>query len=256
MHHHHRFQTPFGNEDKNELNRIRFESASEDPRHPRAMFAWRLQSAPIFTAGVEHLVVFSSPFTFPLFQGRTMFRTLSFALLVGLTGLAANAEDSKSKFTPLFNGKDLTGWQVVANKDKDKAGESTDGKAETPTKRFVAKDGNLVIDPKVKGDLVLKTAKAYGGDAHVKFEFKPGEACNNDLYFRGQKFDIKKDPALKMKDGEWNLFEIVVVGADGEFKCNGETVKKFKAKPDATPFGIRAEFGAIEFRNLQITAKE
>ena len=64
--------------------------------------------------------------------------------------------------------------------------------------------------------------------------------------------DIKADPALQFKDGEWNTFEIVIVGTNGEFKCNGETVKKFKAKPDATTFGIRAEFGAIEYRKLQI----
>ncbi len=187
-----------------------------------------------------------------------MVRTLSFSMVFGVALFAAAADDFKpdAGFTPLFNGKDLTGWKVAATKDKDKSGESTDGKTETPTKRFLVKDGHLVIDPKAKGDITLSTAKSYGGDVHIKFEFKPGEKCNNDLFFRGQKFDIKADPALKFKDGEWNTFEIIVVGGDGEFKCNGASVKKFKAKPDATTFGIRAELGAIEYRNLQIKAKE
>jgi len=206
--------------------------------------------------GFIHSVVFSFQF-FKLTPRFRMFRFLSLGVLVGSAFIAGAAEDFKpdAGFTPLFNSKDLTGWKVAATNAKDKSGDSTDGKTETPTK-FLVKEGNLVIDAKVKGDITLYTTKTYGGDVHIKFEFKPGEKCNNDLYFRGQKFDIKADPALKFKEGEWNTFEIIIVGGDGEFKCNGESVKKFKAKPDATTFGIRAELGAIEYRKLQIKSKE
>jgi hypothetical protein len=177
-------------------------------------------------------------------------RTLSCALLLaGLAGLALSsggAADDKPEpgFTPLFNGKDLTGWKMA------KGDESLDGKAEAAGGRFKVKDGKLVIDPSVKGDVTINTAKQFGKDVVIKFEFLPGEKCNNDLYLRGNKFDIKKD--LKhMKDGQWNQFEVVVQGDKAEFKVNGQTERMAPAKPGATPFGVRAEYGVIEIRNMR-----
>jgi hypothetical protein len=157
----------------------------------------------------------------------------------------------------LFNGTDLTGWQVAPTKDKDKekAGEALNGKKESPTKRFTVKDETLVIDPKVKGDITLFTEKTFAKDAHIQFDFKPGKDCNNDLFFRGMKFDIKESDIKNLKAGEWNSFEIVVAGENAEFKCNGDVIKKMKAKPAATTFGIRAEFGAIELRHLRIKSE-
>ena len=112
--------------------------------------------------------------------------------------------------------------------------------------------GVLVIDPKVKGDIVMNTAKSYAGDVVIRFEFKPGEGCNNDLLFRGTKFDLKKEDVKNIKFGEWNRFEISIQGEKAEFRCNGELLKTLKAKPAATPLGLRAEFGPVEYRNLRI----
>ena len=55
-----------------------------------------------------------------------------------------------------------------------------------------------------------------------------------------------------MKEGEWNDFEIRIVGDSAEFHLYGEKVKTAKPKPEATPFGIRAEFGAIQIRHIRI----
>ncbi len=182
-----------------------------------------------------------------------MLRSLPFVLV--FAGFASAADfKPEPGFALLFNGTDLTGWQVAPTKDKDKekAGETLTGKKETPTNRFTVKDETLIIDPKVKGDITLFTEKTFAKDAHIKFDFKPGKDCNNDLFFRGMKFDIKESDLKNFKAGEWNSFEIVITGENAEFKCNGEVVKKMKAKPAATTFGIRAEFGAIEFRRLRI----
>jgi hypothetical protein len=173
-----------------------------------------------------------------------MTATLALALL-----LAADPKDDG--FTPLFNGKDLSGWQVAANKDKDKGGESLDKKTETPTKRYVVKDGVIVIDPKVKGDMVLLTDRKFEKDAHIKFEFKPGKGCNNDLYFRGLKFDIKPEAIKPCKLDEWNTLEIIGKGGEAEVKVNGESVQKLKIK-GSSAFGIRAEGGPIEVKNIRV----
>jgi hypothetical protein len=178
--------------------------------------------------------------------------TLAAAIAVfALTAGSGAADDFKVEegFTLLFNGTDLTGWKMT------KGGESLDGKAEAAKGRFTVKEGAIVIDPKVKGDLRIQTAKQFGKDAHIKFEFRPGAGCNNDLFFRGTKFDLKTPDVKNLKEGEWNSFEIIVSGDSAEFKCNGETQRKMKIKSGATPLEIRAEFGPIEIRRLRIKAE-
>jgi hypothetical protein len=183
-----------------------------------------------------------------------MRRSLSIIAFLSATFALLAAEDFKAEpgFTPLFNGTDLGGWKVAPTNQKDKSGEGLEGKKETPTKRFTFADGVLTIDPKVKGDITLFTQKTYDKDAHIKFEFKPGKGSNNDIYFRGTKFDLKTPDVKNMKEGEWNAFEIIVTGDTAEFKNNGESIKKVKTKPGATPLGIRAEAGPTEYRHWQI----
>lgn len=168
-------------------------------------------------------------------------------LAVGLLPARAADDDFKLEegYTLLFNGKDLTGWET-------KKGESLEGKAEAFGKRFVAADGNLVIDDKVKGDVVIQTTKQIAKDATLKFEFLPGKGCNNDLFFRGVKFDIKPGDIKNLKEGEWNEFEIVVAGEKAEFKCNGQSARSTATKGAGSPFGIRAEFGPIQFRRIRV----
>jgi hypothetical protein len=180
-------------------------------------------------------------------------RTLSCSLL--LAGLLlvvpssdrAAADDFKPEpgFTPLFNGKDLSGW-------KTKKGEPLEGKTESPEKRFVVKDGVLVLDHNVKGDIYIYTVKEFGGDLHIKFDYMPGPGCNNDLFIRGLKFDIKKPDVKNLKEGEWNEFEIVIKGDKAEFKSNGETQRTDKVKAEKSNLGLRAEFGPVQYRRLRI----
>jgi len=78
-----------------------------------------------------------------------MYRSLLCLFTFLAAPVVANAADDfklESGFTLLFNGKDLSGWKVAPNKDKDKSGDSLEGKAESPTKRFVVTDGVIVID--------------------------------------------------------------------------------------------------------------
>lgn len=180
-----------------------------------------------------------------------MTRLLAAALTLGLSLAVAADKPDETGFAPLV-GKDLTGWKVAPTGMKDKGGDPLTGKAETPTKRFVLADGVLTIDDKVKGDISITTEKTWAKDAVIRFDFKPGKACNNDLYFRGIKFDIKPADIKPCKVNEWNSFEFAVTGLDAEIKCNGESVKKLKAKAGATPFSIRAEGGPIQIRNLRI----
>ena len=79
-------------------------------------------------------------------------------------------------------------------------------------------------------------------------------ACNNDLFLRGTKFDIvpgnKENKSVKQ--GEWSTCEIVVKGDRVEHKINGQTVRTSKAKGGATPLMLRAEFGAMQVKNIRV----
>jgi hypothetical protein len=168
-----------------------------------------------------------------------------------LLPLRTSADEFKLEdgFTLLFNGKNLDGWKEASQKK-----EALDGKTEAYKGRFKVDDGRLVYDPAVKGDLYIETAKEFGKDVHIKFDFKPGPKCNNDLFLRGTKFDIV--PGNKenknVKEGEWYTFEIVITGDKIEHKINGEVARTSKAMPKATPFKLRAEFGSIEIQNIRV----
>ena len=164
-----------------------------------------------------------------------------------ISGRAGDDFKLEPGFTPLLNGKNLDGW-----KQKKKGGDSLAGKTEAFNGRFKVVDGVLVIDPKVKGDVVIETEKKYGKDVIIRFEFKPGNGCNNDLFFRGIKFDLAKGNVKNLKEGEWNELEIISTESKVEYNCNGELQRMNKTKMDSTPFGIRAEFGPVEIRRLRI----
>lgn len=161
---------------------------------------------------------------------------------------SAGAQDFKLEegFKLLFNGKNLDGWKTKTG------GKVLDGETEAYNGRFTVKEGILIIDPKVKGDVVIETAKPLKGDVHIKFDFKPGKGCNNDLFLRGTKFDLVPGTVKSIKQDEWNELEIVVTGAKIEHKCNGKSERTSSAKKDESPFGIRAEYGPLEIKNIRV----
>jgi len=176
-------------------------------------------------------------------------RMLSCGLfLTCLAGVALAADDFKLEpgFTLLFNGKDLSGWKEKTG------GASLDAKTEAYKGRFTVKGDVVVIDPKVKGDVRIMTVREFPGDVHIKFDYKPGKGCNNDLFLRGTKFDIKTPDIKNLKQDEWNQFEIIIKGDKIEFKNNGEVQRMGTVKSASSPFEIRAEFGPIEYRHLRV----
>jgi hypothetical protein len=167
------------------------------------------------------------------------------ALCLVISGQLAAGDKLEPGFTSLFNGKDLTGWKEKGKKDQ------LAGKTEAHKGRFKVADGMLVIDPSVKGDLYIETVMEFGKDVVIRLDFNPGDKCNNDFFLRGTKFDIKLDNA---KLGQWHTLEIAVTGDKIEHKIDDKSARVAKIKGGATPLMIRAEFGAIQIKNIR--AKE
>ncbi|NBV21747.1 MAG: DUF1080 domain-containing protein [Proteobacteria bacterium] len=177
-------------------------------------------------------------------------------LLTSLTALFSGPRAGAADFTPepgftlLFNGKNLDGWQTA----KTPKPEPLQGKTEAFGGRFKVVDGILVYDPAVKGNLYIETTKEFTKDVHIKLDFQAGPKCNNDFFLRGTKFDVV--PGVKetknVKEGDWSTLEIIVQGDKVEHKVGGETVRTSKAGAANTRFMLRAEFGAIQIRNIRV----
>lgn len=152
-------------------------------------------------------------------------------------------------FMLLFNGKNLDGWREKKAKD------TLEGKSEAFKGRFKAADGILTYDPKPGGDRYIETIKEFAKDAHFKFDFKPGPKCNNDVLFRGTKFDLipgKKGELDNVKEGEWHTFDLVASGDKIEHQIDGKTVRTTKAAAKASTFILRAEIGAMQVKNIRV----
>jgi hypothetical protein len=157
-------------------------------------------------------------------------------LLCLSVGCASGSAADRDGFVPLFNGKDLTGWQGLVEidkraKDPEKYAAQIKAANEKYLPHWSVKDGVLHYDGKGQS---LQTAKDYG-DFELLVDWKIGPKGDSGIYLRGtpqvQIWDPShsggigsgglynnqkhpKDP-LKLADkpiGEWNHFRIVMKG--------------------------------------------
>jgi Domain of Unknown Function (DUF1080) len=182
-----------------------------------------------------------------------MRRIVPCALFVFTIGVVVAADDFKLEdgYKFIFNGKNLDGWQTKAANP-----ESLKGKTEAFEGRFKIQDGVMTLDPKVKGDRYIQTVQQLSGDFTIRYEFKPGEGCNNDTLLLGTKFDILaggKTTLKGVKIGEWNKMEIVVKSGSADFVVNDAKLSTQKTKAEKGPLILRAEFGPITYRNIRIS---
>src|SRR6266513_2341292 len=215
-----------------------------------------------------------------------------FPLLVcclALAGVTGVAQDRQEGFTPLFNGKDLTGW-VYGTRE---------GAPNKTRKGYQVENGVLFTTKADGGNLY--TEKEYA-DFSLRFEFKLTENANNgigirapltgDSAYQGMEIQVLDDngPAYKGKlrpaqyhgsiydvfpaksgyqkpVGEWNQEEIMAQGRHITVKLNGTTIvdanlddvkdpavlKKHPGLANKTGhIGFLGHGARVEFRNLRI----
>ena len=193
-------------------------------------------------------------------------RTLSAIVLLFLAAAFPILAADAPAMTPIFNGKDLTGW-----------------KAPTPNPWWTAVDGVLVgqNDPAKKGN-VLETEKTYR-DVVVEAEVRWNGEIDSGIFLRkGQKLQcqigvsrsLKKDMTCSiyngtykghegqgvdkvLKVGDWNKIRFQAKGSVFTIWLNGEQVLNWESPdyPDAGPVGLQIHGGVemkVEFRNLQV----
>jgi Domain of Unknown Function (DUF1080) len=184
-------------------------------------------------------------------------RSSAFALLGSMFLLAVACADEPG-FTPIFNGKNLTGWRLG----------KTDlaGKTASDDGRFVVKDGVLVITgskdtpPKMAE---IETVESHDADFTLRFEFRASKNANSGLHLRDKAFahqlQIRDYPRVgpyktlkNYKDSDWNAIEVVVTGTKARCTCNGELLEAAMEIPDKGPLALQSETNVLEYRNVRI----
>ncbi len=194
-----------------------------------------------------------------------MRRMATLAILAAVAWAPAHTDDKDGirkvpeGFTALFNGKDLTGWDV--NEKQAKAWKAEDG-----TIHYLGKGGSN-----------LKTAKKYG-NFELWVDWKITKGGDSGIYLRGkpqvQIWDNKegsgglwnnppKSPGkvplvvADNKPGEWNIFYIKMVGAKVTVKLNDKLVVDNadmlagKVPPEGT-IELQVHGSPLWFRNVFI----
>jgi hypothetical protein len=172
------------------------------------------------------------------------------------------------KPTPLFNGRDLTGWKMSD------PGAKTAWKIENGTLVTPGRGAELITDAKF-GDFKL----------HVEFNCGPGS--NSGIYLRGRyELQIEDDPEPEgptmrtgavygflaptpeqpRSPGEWQSYDITLVGRLVTVVQNGQTIIDKREIPGITggaldsheglpgPIYLQgSEAGHVAFRNITIT---
>ena len=191
---------------------------------------------------------------------RTLLIIASQALAIVCVVGTAEANARNKKWSKLFNGRDLSGWKMA-------------GKG-----NFTVEDGMLVSHGGM-GLLWYENEKFR--DFKLRVEWKVSQRCSNSGIF--VRFPEKSDdpwysvnhgyeiqigdcdkqglkyqtgsvysfaPANKVASkpaGEWNLYEISVIGQHYTIELNGEKVTEFEGK--------RGEEGYIGLQNHDITSR-
>jgi hypothetical protein len=190
------------------------------------------------------------------------------------TGVKAPALKPKGqpkwgKPIPLFNGKDLTGWTQAASE-----------------KQWKVEDGNLVTPG--NGPELINNTKFEDFKLHV--EFNCAVNSNSGVYLRGRyEVQIETDsieeppshhmggvygflaasPELPRKPGEWQSFDITLVGRWITVVQNGQTIIDNKEIPGITGGALDSheelpgpiyfqgsEKGHVAYRSIVITPAE
>jgi len=171
--------------------------------------------------------------------------------VLSLSACASAGSTASDGFTPLFNGKDLTGWGY-------KSGATFDGKTEASDGRYTAKDGMIVVNPG-KGIAQLWTTKEFPKDFELRLEFRAAVNADSGLFVRKPQLQVRDYwvagpyKTLKgYKPQDWNEIVVVAKGGTAHCTCNGEVLEAALKLPETGGIGLEADRGQMEYRNLRL----
>ena len=204
---------------------------------------------------------------------------------LGFIETDAEPFEFESDATPLFNGKDLSGWGYRPTTDQMRKSRerwipktngavvwplvekavSFDGRRSTPEGRYVATAGRLVVTTPPEGRKIqqLWTEKEFSDDFQLTLEFRATPNADSGVFLRGKQLQCR-DYALagpykdlkRYRQGDWNELVVTVKGNLARCTCNGELLEGAFEIPDSGPIGLEGDRGQVEYRRIRIRPVE
>lgn len=180
-------------------------------------------------------------------------------LLLGLVSVGCATESAATQddgWTPLYNGKDLTGWGYLKG---GKVEEPFDGKAEASDGRYSAKPDNIICVNPGKGIAQLWTVRQFPKDFELRLEFRASVNADSGLFVRKPQLQVRDylvaGPYKKLekyKPQDWNEIIVVVKGQVAHCTCNGEVLEAALKLPETGGIGLEADRAQMEYRNIRV----
>jgi hypothetical protein len=168
-------------------------------------------------------------------------------LLLGTVGCAAGGSRAQDGWTPLFNGRDLTGWKAGESPETWKVEDGLLVAHGPRSHLFYVGDvhDHLFRNFELKADVLCKPTSNSGIYFHTRFQEMnwPDQGFECQICTQGFK-DPRKTGSLygvqdlaecPVKDEEWFEYHIRVQGLTVEIRLNGKTVNTWTQPPDYTP---------------------
>jgi len=205
-------------------------------------------------------------------------RTITFILAVLLlAGAARAADEAKDDLKPIFNGKDLAGWQVPKENLWWKVVEGVlvgENSAENNPKL----QGNVLYTEKSYHDVIVQAEFRFSGEIDSGIMLRKDETGKKDLQVQiGVSRSLKKDMTASvyvgkypeegqakgvdkiLKEGQWNTLRVEARGDTYKIWLNGQKLVTYKdaGYPKAAPIGLQVHPGLkmkVEYRNVMAKA--
>jgi len=156
-------------------------------------------------------------------------------------------------FTPLFNGRDLTGWGFRTNEFS--------GLTRSPEGRYLARHGRLVVSTPPEGRRfdAIWTSRSISNDFVLKLEFRATPYADSGVFLRKPQLQCRDyliagpyTNLTRYRPQEWNEIVVAVTNGVAHCTCNGEILESALKLPPSGPIGLEGDRGQMEYRRIRI----
>ncbi|MBZ5642093.1 MAG: DUF1080 domain-containing protein [Acidobacteriia bacterium] len=182
-----------------------------------------------------------------------------FVVLAGFLLASTTFSQAKGKWTTLFNGSSLDGWNMIG--DANWRLENKLAVADKGTGFLVSKDSygdfevraEFWVDSKANSGVFLRCSDTQKVTAVNAYEVNIFDERPDPTYATGAIVDVGKPATVLKAGGKWNTYDIVAKGSHFTVTLNGtRTVDAMDSKHDRGPIALQYAAGIVKFRKVQI----
>lgn len=182
--------------------------------------------------------------------------------LLGVSNVCLAADEAEEGFVSLFDGKTLDGWHLMNGAKfvvEDGVLKHNVGlgwlRSDKEYADFILRLEFRFMKPKQDGGVFLRSVKEGENWPSRKYEVQVENTRRMAMIF-GAKHDLNVELVQKVlkPDGEWNAYDIRIVGSRIEVRLNGQLVTTSDSADQLKRgyIGLQGENGAHEYRKFRI----